>query len=769
MSRRQSIVLLWLACLLVAGGWIWRSIEVDHDLAAFFPDRGRPIETLLMSRANSGAVSRLVLIAFEGGELNQRLAASREAASALRAIPGIEDVANGERRPDADAFTLLFPYRYLLDRSSQLDAAGLRTALETRVKELRSPLGVLAKQHLDSDPTARFRKLLRRWGDGSTAPDRESGVWVSPDRLSALLIARLTETGGHIGPEAGTVTAIRKTLNAIADNLGVELRLAGQPILASDARISISSSLVSGGLTASLLLIALLLWMYRSFGVLVLGMLPLASGALVGLAAVLLLFGGVHSIALAFGVTLLGITIDYPLHLFSHHREGDRLTKTARNIERPLFLGALTTAGAFTIFGAGSTPGLDQLAVYASIGILVAALTLRYVVPVMAELAGIEPRLRPFDLLPAIAPRPLALAVILVALAAAVTLSSRHLSLFESDINALNPLPDAAKALDRRLRADLGAAGPRHLLLISADDAETVLQHAETLTPLLNDLETNGDITGYDTPSRYLPSQARQTGHQAGLPSTSELAATLAAATEGLPFNSGLFEPFRQAVEDSRQLAPLTAEAGLALFAGTPLGIKLDQLLLQADDRWYGFLPLRQVGDVAGLQAIAEATAEIELIDLKALTDDILLSFRNEALVLMMLGLIAALILLGVLGYPLTGLARSALVLTLSLPVTAAILALAGEQLTMLHILAALLVIGLGIDYTVFFSWPSTDDEQRRRMRQALIACMLSTTLVFGLLAGSSIGVLSAIGLTVAIGAFTTFAFTYAILSRQHG
>ena len=106
--------------------------------------------------------------------------------------------------------------------------------------------------------------------------------------------------------------------------------------------------------------------------------------------------------------------------------------------------------------------------------------------------------------------------------------------------------------------------------------------------------------------------------------------------------------------------------------------------------------------------------------------------------------------------------------LALSLVVTVAALTLVGEKLTMLHILATLLVIGLGLDYTIFFTWPDADANQRRRTRHALLTCVVSTVLVFGLLACSSIDLLRAIGLTVALGACTTFAVAYAILSRHH-
>lgn len=743
------------------------SIEVSHNLAAFFPDSGRPIETVLISKANRGAVSRMVFAAFGGGDLEQRLAASREAADWLRQHPGIEQTINGRESLNLAKFEPLFPYRYLLGEQQPLDEAGLSSALDARVKELRSPLGSAVKDKLGSDPTAAFRSLLLNWNEGRVEPEREEGLWVTPDRERALLLATLKETDGEVAKEAAVITSIREMLGEIAARHGVEPLLAGRPVLIAEAGESIRASLIYGSVIASTLVIMLLLWMYRSVGVLLLGVVPLLSGILSGLFAVLVLFGQIHGIALAFGITLIGITIDYPLHLFSHCREREPLIKTAQKIQHPIFLGAVSTAGAFAIFGTGSAPGLGQLACFAAVGILAAALTLRYVVPRLASLAHIAPSPRAVDPLPARSPRALTIAVFALAIASTAFLISRSDGLFEADVGGLNPLPEASKLLDQQLRSDLGAPDLRHLFLISGDDPEAVLQQAEALTPALDEIRLAGGIAGFDTPSRYLPSLARQVERQADLPSAEDLTAAVARAEVDLPFKGGLFAPFLEAVEDSRTLPPLEGRAGLDLFAKTPLGAKLDQLLTPADGQWYGFVPMIGVADLGGLASLSNVEAGIELIDLKQLSEDVLSAFRYEAFLLLGFGAGIVLLLLAVFRYPAFGIARIFLVLALSMVVTVAALVLAGEKLTMLHILSTLLVVGLGLDYTIFFTWPDADEAQRRRTRHALLTCVLSTVLVFGLLAWSSIDLLRAIGLTVALGACTTFAFAYAILSRH--
>ena len=62
-------------------------------------------------------------------------------------------------------------------------------------------------------------------------------------------------------------------------------------------------------------IVGLLFVVYRSLLALGLGLLPVVSGALAGIAAVSLGFGVVHGLTLGFGTTLIGEAVDYSIYL----------------------------------------------------------------------------------------------------------------------------------------------------------------------------------------------------------------------------------------------------------------------------------------------------------------------------------------------------------------------------------------------------------------------------------------------------------------------
>src|SRR4029078_13671036 len=88
-------------------------------------------------------------------------------------------------------------------------------------------------------------------------------------------------------------------------------------------------------------------------------------------------------------------------------------------------------------------------------------------------------------------------------------------------------LPEAAKALDQRLRAELGAPDVRYLLVARAKTGEGALERSEAPEASLAGQQAAGALGGFETPSRYLPSLRTQEARRAALPDPATLARNL--------------------------------------------------------------------------------------------------------------------------------------------------------------------------------------------------------------------------------------------------
>ena len=188
-------------------------------------------------------------------------------------------------------------------------------------------------------------------------------------------------------------------------------------------------------------------------------------------------------------------------------------------------------------------------------------------------------------------------------------------------------------------------------------------------------------------------------------------------------------------------------------------------LIAEHDGRWFGFVPLSAVQDLKALDATAANKEGVEFVDLKQVSGESIESFRNQALIRLIAGMIVVLILLLMVRREIMVSARILLAMISALAVTAGALFLLGEKFSLFHILASLVVIGIGLDYGLFFSWKPDFLEERRRAFHGIAICAVSTTIVFALLALSSISVLRVIGLTVALGTCFTFVSCYLLVA----
>jgi predicted exporter len=98
--------------------------------------------------------------------------------------------------------------------------------------------------------------------------------------------------------------------------------------------------------------------------------------------------------------------------------------------------------------------------------------------------------------------------------------------------------------------------------------------------------------------------------------------------------------------------------------------------------------------------------------------------------------------------------------------VTTALLAVSGAQLTIFHLVGLSLVVAVGSNYSLFFERVSAAATSRERTIISLLFANVAMAIAFGLLGSSSVPVLAAIGLTVAIGAVLSLLFS-AILARR--
>lgn len=294
---------------------------------------------------------------------------------------------------ETSLFTLLQPHLPLLLDENDLAALeqmitneGIQKAMAHNFALLNSLAGIGLKRQIQQDPLGITTLLLGKLKHlkSSFSMTLRDGFFLSKDGKSILLIAvsklRLTE--------GNSAEQIQRTLDdAFSEGLepGVTPRIIGTLPHTLANMHSIRHDLRTLIPIATLLLLSLLLLGLRSAkAFLVLAIPFLAAPAAIGITN--LLYGQVGGLALGFGIVLLGIAVDFSIHLYLALRyESGTRKQILQRIRKPILLATVTTTSVFIVLLFSQVPSHKQMATLALVGILLAVLFSYLIIPPMVS------------------------------------------------------------------------------------------------------------------------------------------------------------------------------------------------------------------------------------------------------------------------------------------------------------------------------------------------------------------------------------------------
>jgi predicted exporter len=754
-------VLLWLTMMLLCSWWAFSHITLRTDMSLFLPEGTAPEQQLLLNEINQGPANRLLIIAIQGGTAEKRAVVSQHFTAQLRKNRSFERVENGAPRK-IEVDSTLFKHRYLIgpDHAVEFTASNLHAALSQRLAELKSPFPSPFKELLAADPSGTYHTMLQGW----LFPQhihREHGVWQSKQSDMALLLVQTVAGGLELDQQQHTLAYLSEEFNNLKPGPEYRLIVSGAGAFAVQSRDIIHNESQNLTIIASALIAVLLFAAYRYLPYLLIAALPLSSALLAGAIICQLVFGELHGITLAFGLTLLGVTLDYPIHLFSHLGNAPQAKTTMLAIWKTLRLGVLTTCVAYLVLLTTEFTGLRQLGLFTLTGLITAALTSRFLLPQIFPVPFSPPQPKGLNGLQALLGqhRWPSVILILTAIISLISLVFPTNAIWQDDIATLSPLPQTLLDQDRRLRQQLGNTEPNHLVVIRGEDPEQLLQRSEALRNQLQQAPEDQLLAAIKLPSDFLPSMKKQRLRQQSLPSPQALSERLRQAMEGLPFRESAFKSFIADIDESRTLTPL----GLSEALETELKSPLESMIRQGQNEWFALVPLQTEGDTERIEAYLKQLPDVSYLNLRAEISRLVGDFRTQVLQRVSAG---SLLMLFILWYGLGSLKSALKILlpiALAILTTVGVLLLSGEVLNLFHVISLMLVLGIGMDYSLFFNRREQQMGDSLMTLHAVSVCALSTAGVFAILASSSIPVLHAIGLTVAIGVVMSYLATYSL------
>ncbi len=709
------------------------------------------------------------------------VAAAGELAEKLRRNPVVAWVRTGiDPEQIRNVYEIYFPRRYsfLSDRPRReipelLRPEALRARAAEAKRQLAQPTSTLFGKLIAADPLGAFRHIVERIRGDRPSLRLEDGQFVSEDGRWAIVFLGTRVSAFESGPQSRLLDDIAAEFAEISKRHGGDLSLeeSGANRFAVRSERGIKRDVWVIGACSFGGVAALFLAFFRSLRGFALAALAPLLGALAATTTGLLVFGHLDGLTLAFGTSLIGVAIDYPIHLLNHHRLAsppESPTATVRRLRGPIALGALTTMASFAGLSLTSFPGFQEIGFVAVVGIGVALLVTLHLIP---GFLGAE---RPIPALSGTVARRLGagvlaldrhrrwLAAVPIACLAVAAVAVPHLR-WVDDLSKLANLDPSLLREDQRVRERVSQFDSgRFVIATAATPAEAVALN-DRVYERLEDVARAGQLDGMRSLHAMLWSADLQQRSWKVLHDQPAVYRRVVDAFAAEGFRRDAFEPFRVALE-SPAPQPLTYDDLLR----SPLADAASSLVFRLGD---GIAAVTYLRGIHSLPAIRDAVAGLKgvyVIDQGAFINDIYAQFRTTTLEQILVGSILVIAVL-VARYRHW---RPTLAAFLPSVLVAAILlsafALLRVPTNLLHAISLMMVMGMGVDYGIFI----VDSVHHRgslaaTMLSMLVAC-LTTVFVFGTLAISDNPALRAIGVTTGLGVLLSFVLAPVTLVLLH-
>ena len=763
MSRRARLV-AWAALGLALFAYSASRITFSTDITNFLPD-GRGAELAQISRELVRSdLARTMVLSIGADDPADAIEAAKALSTAIRAHPEVAWLRSGaDSELQEQLYRLYFPRRlYFIsddperELPTRLSDAGLRAEAAALRRSLALPISPLLERIAPEDPLGAFRGVLERMQAGEPPLATRDGVFVTRDGRHAVILLATKSSAFDTVAQGPLLEAIRAEFEALRARLGPDLSLeqsgANRFALDAETKLRADASMIS---TLSFAGVALLSWLFfRSAAQLALVLVPVVLGLSLAMAVGLAVFGRLDGTTIGFGASLIGVTIDYPIHYLILRSFSPPLTspwRMARRLSGSLSLAALTTIVSFAGLAITSFRGFRELGVFALVGVagaLAAALLLlpdlvprdRPAPPISARLA------RGFAAgLARLRARRRGLALVPAAILALGVFALPQLS-WNDDLSSLGQPDPELRAEEARVRARVSSFDGGRFVIALADRPEEALERNEQVHARLEALVESGDLGGMRSLHDLLWSPELQQRNLDALRASPELAARIETAYSEAGFRPGAFAAFAQSLDSPPP--PLT----LAELRASPLGALASTLVLDLEGRTAVITYLRGVNDPAKIRAALDGLRDVHFLEQGAFLNQIAATFRTRTLLQIVFGSVCV---LGILIARYRSLRRALAAFLPALATAILVLsafALSGTETNLLHAVSLLIVMGMGVDYGIFVVDSSAKGEDLGATLVSCLLCCLTTILGFGTLALSSHPALRAIGLTTGVG-----------------
>ena len=528
-SRNRIVAILLLFLVLSISGFYASKLKFTEDISKALPENEK-IGKMSFVFKNSKLLEKLVFnIHFADTGLSDNnsslISFAQEFSNSLenKFIPS--HLKSIDKVPDSRGMQELYFYFHdnlpvfleeedYLDLDSSISKKQINKTINANYKLLASPAGFATRKTIQKDPLHLTNLVLNKLKAFNLTEGYEliQGQIVSKDGKNVLIL---------VTPVNNSNTQLNKELfkgidSLISESTGtnnIEVSYFGNAAISLGNAERIKEDIILTVSLAFALLVVFISLFFRKKRSFVLVFLPAAIGALVSLGFLGAFSVEVSAIALGIGSVLLGISVDYAIHILSHFRQNSDVKSMFRDVSTPIVMSSLTTASAFLSLLFINSKALNDLGIFAAVSVLAAAGFSLIILPhLLGKSTGVVKNPKP-NFIDTIANWQLhksgILKIIIILITIVFWFTSKSVS-FDADMMKNNYLSEQMKQAEHDLN-EITSVSLKTIYIVSpGKDINDALKHNQETLQIIENLYSSGLVKSFTSVNSILKPEFEQ-------------------------------------------------------------------------------------------------------------------------------------------------------------------------------------------------------------------------------------------------------------------
>ncbi|MBP7433966.1 1-acyl-sn-glycerol-3-phosphate acyltransferase [bacterium] len=398
----------------------------------------------------------------------------------------------------------------------------LKETVGALYRNIISPAGAVSAQFIRRDPLSITFKGMEKLKSLNPESSFEiiDGHIFADSRKSLIFFIQPALSAGDTGNNAKLVSEMERVLSETTAKYEGRIKggfFGGIPVGVGSAD-RIKTDVIISSVVAVILIFLILMLYFRKLKLIPLVFLPAVFGALAAVSVAVMIKGTISAIALGITSVLLGIMVDYSIHVISHVIKSRNTADAISDLSFPLILSCLTTVAAFVCLLFLDAPLLNDLGLLASIAVLSAMIFSIVILPhiidavrsqddishCMEKENGLISKLSSIEF-----EKNRILLIFMVLLTAVLYFYSNDVR-FEDNLDSINYIPPELKGTMNEIDRISSINKKAVYLVYQGDSLDKVLEEREKSEFAINKLFSEGVITSISDISGVVMSKSRQ-------------------------------------------------------------------------------------------------------------------------------------------------------------------------------------------------------------------------------------------------------------------